>query len=189
MPFFRSIYTTMIHVAYGMGVTWAAPSCRRPHYSHTLSRPWDLVFSCICRYVVCSRNENEQNLVAIQQDGRVLFRCCRTIYPGQELKVWYAEEYAQSLSTIWDKIWDKKCTPIGNNRKKLLYNDILISILIRHFISFLLLFRKKQWRRLTNLPLSLLSILLSSSFLPTQTCQALSPRWISTPAGSPGSWT
>lgn len=69
---------------------------------------------CICRYVVCSWSENEQNLVAFQQGGRILFRCCRSIYPGQELKVWYAEEYAQSLSTTWDKIWDKKCTPIGN---------------------------------------------------------------------------
>ncbi|XP_060795457.1 histone-lysine N-methyltransferase PRDM9 [Neoarius graeffei] len=67
------------------------------------------------RYVVCSWSENEQNLVAFQQGGRILFRCCRSIYPGQELKVWYAEEYAQSLSTTWDKIWDKKCTPIGRN--------------------------------------------------------------------------
>ncbi|XP_027014877.2 histone-lysine N-methyltransferase PRDM9 isoform X1 [Tachysurus fulvidraco] len=67
------------------------------------------------RYVVCSRSEHEQNLVAFQQDGRILFRCCRPIYPGQELKVWYAEDYAQSLCTTWDKIWDKKCTPIGRN--------------------------------------------------------------------------
>ncbi|KAL7870145.1 hypothetical protein AOLI_G00141330 [Acnodon oligacanthus] len=67
------------------------------------------------RYVVCSQSENEQNLVAFQQSGRVLFRCCRPIHPGQELRVWYAEDYAQNLSATWDKIWDRKCSPIGRS--------------------------------------------------------------------------
>uniref|UniRef100_A0A3B1KKE2 PR domain containing 9 n=1 Tax=Astyanax mexicanus TaxID=7994 RepID=A0A3B1KKE2_ASTMX len=65
------------------------------------------------RYVVCSHSEKEQNLVAFQQNGRILFRCCRPIPPGQELKVWYAEDYAKSLGITWDKIWDRKCTPLG----------------------------------------------------------------------------
>lgn len=63
---------------------------------------------------MCSRSETEQNLVAFQQNGRILFRCCRPISPGQELRVWYAEEYAQGLGIIWDKIWDKKSISLGN---------------------------------------------------------------------------
>lgn len=63
---------------------------------------------------MCSRSETEQNLVAFQQNGRILFRVCRPISPGQEFRVWYAEEYAQGLGTIWDKIWNKKCISLGN---------------------------------------------------------------------------
>ncbi|KAL7825040.1 hypothetical protein AOLI_G00322470 [Acnodon oligacanthus] len=67
------------------------------------------------RYVVRSQSEKERNLVAFQQSGRVLFRRCRPIHPGQELRVWYAEDYAQNLSATWDKIWDRKCSPIGRS--------------------------------------------------------------------------
>lgn len=63
------------------------------------------------KYVVCSRSEVEQNLVAFQKNGQILFRCCRSISPGQELRVWYSEEYAEELGTIWDKIWNRKCNP------------------------------------------------------------------------------
>ncbi|XP_076844041.1 histone-lysine N-methyltransferase PRDM9 isoform X2 [Brachyhypopomus gauderio] len=70
------------------------------------------------RYVVCSQNDEEQNLVAFQNNGHILFRCCRPIYPGQELRVWYAEEYAQSISTTWDKIWDRKCPPTGRSKEE-----------------------------------------------------------------------
>ncbi|XP_051770174.1 histone-lysine N-methyltransferase PRDM9 isoform X2 [Ctenopharyngodon idella] len=69
------------------------------------------------KFVVCSRNETEQNLVAFQQNGRILFRCCRPISPGQEFRVWYAEEYAQGLGTIWDKIWNKKCISLGTTEE------------------------------------------------------------------------
>ncbi|KAK1794332.1 hypothetical protein P4O66_011211, partial [Electrophorus voltai] len=71
------------------------------------------------RYVVCSQSEKEQNLVAFQQSGRILFRCCRPIHPGQELRVWYAEEYARGISATWDKIWDRKCTTIGGSKEGL----------------------------------------------------------------------
>jgi len=76
-----------------------------------------VVVSILClhlRFVVCSMSETEQNLVAFQQNGRILFRCCRPISPGQEFRVWYAEEYAQGLGTLWDKIWNKKCISLGN---------------------------------------------------------------------------
>ncbi|XP_066520516.1 histone-lysine N-methyltransferase PRDM9 [Hoplias malabaricus] len=67
------------------------------------------------RYVVCSHSEKEQNLVAFQQNGRILFRCCHPIPPGHELRVWYAEDYALNLSAIWDRIWGKKCSPLGQS--------------------------------------------------------------------------
>ncbi|XP_060756693.1 histone-lysine N-methyltransferase PRDM9-like [Neoarius graeffei] len=50
------------------------------------------------RYVNCARNEEEQNLVAFEYQGRILYRCCRSINPGQELLVWYEEEYTKELS-------------------------------------------------------------------------------------------
>ncbi|XP_060770230.1 histone-lysine N-methyltransferase PRDM9-like isoform X2 [Neoarius graeffei] len=50
------------------------------------------------RYVNCARNDEEKNLVAFQYRGKILYRCCRPINPGQELLVWYGEEYAKELS-------------------------------------------------------------------------------------------
>ncbi|KAG5854928.1 hypothetical protein ANANG_G00043220 [Anguilla anguilla] len=66
------------------------------------------------RYVSCAHNEEDQNLVAFQHRGRVLFRCLRPIPPGHELLVWYADEYAQELGIIWDSLWNKKCTSAGS---------------------------------------------------------------------------
>ncbi|KAM9501530.1 uncharacterized protein Hap1MRO34_011847 isoform 2-T2 [Clarias gariepinus] len=60
------------------------------------------------RYVNCARNDDEQNLVAFQYRGEILYRCCRPISPGQELLVWY-EEDAKDLSPGFDHFWNKKC--------------------------------------------------------------------------------
>ncbi|KAF5894031.1 histone-lysine N-methyltransferase PRDM9-like, partial [Clarias magur] len=60
------------------------------------------------RYVNCARNDEEQNLVAFQYRGGILYRCCRPINPGQELLVWYEEEYAKDLSPAFDYLWNKK---------------------------------------------------------------------------------
>ncbi|KAF5894030.1 histone-lysine N-methyltransferase PRDM9-like, partial [Clarias magur] len=60
------------------------------------------------RYVNCARNDAEQNLVAFQYRGGILYRCCRPINPGQELLVWYEEEYAKELSPAFDYLWNKK---------------------------------------------------------------------------------
>ncbi|KAG7331427.1 hypothetical protein KOW79_005396 [Hemibagrus wyckioides] len=62
------------------------------------------------RYVNCARNEGEQNLVAFKYRGGILYRCCRTINPGQELLVWYKEEYAKDLGHTFDSLWNKKCS-------------------------------------------------------------------------------
>ncbi|KAF5894026.1 histone-lysine N-methyltransferase PRDM9-like, partial [Clarias magur] len=62
------------------------------------------------RYVNCAHNDEEQNLVAFQYRGGILYRCCRPINPGQELLVWYEEEYAKDLSPAFDYLWNKKCS-------------------------------------------------------------------------------
>lgn len=65
------------------------------------------------RYVNCACNNEEQNLVAFQYRGRILYRCCRPIDPEQELLVWYEEEYAKELSPVFDCLWNKKCPMNG----------------------------------------------------------------------------
>ena len=49
------------------------------------------------RFINCARNENEQNLVAFQYHGNIYYRSFKHIYPGNELYVWYGEEYAREL--------------------------------------------------------------------------------------------
>ncbi|XP_060788590.1 histone-lysine N-methyltransferase PRDM7-like [Neoarius graeffei] len=54
------------------------------------------------RYVNCARNNEEQNLVAFQYQGRILYRCCQNIKPGQELLVWSEEEHAKDFDSMFD---------------------------------------------------------------------------------------
>ncbi|XP_060784448.1 histone-lysine N-methyltransferase PRDM9-like isoform X1 [Neoarius graeffei] len=61
------------------------------------------------RYVNCARNDEEQNLVAFQYQGGIVYRCCRPINPEQELLVWYEEEYAKELNPVFHDLWNKKC--------------------------------------------------------------------------------
>ena len=65
------------------------------------------------RYVNCARNEEEQNLVAFQYRGGILYRCCKPIAVGEELLVWYGEEYARDLGIIFDFLWDRKSSARG----------------------------------------------------------------------------
>lgn len=60
------------------------------------------------RYVNCARNEREQNLVAFQYQGGILYRCSQPIEPGQELLMWYEEDYAKDVT--FDYLWNKKCS-------------------------------------------------------------------------------
>ncbi|KAF5892702.1 zinc finger protein 2-like, partial [Clarias magur] len=60
------------------------------------------------RYVNCARNEREQNLVAFQYQGGILYRCSQPIEPGQELLMWYEEDYAKDVT--FDFLWNKKCS-------------------------------------------------------------------------------
>ncbi|KAI5620718.1 histone-lysine N-methyltransferase PRDM9 [Silurus asotus] len=60
------------------------------------------------RFVNCAQGDGEQNLVAIQYRGEILYRCCRPVNPGQELLVWNEEEYAKALGPTLDDFWNIK---------------------------------------------------------------------------------
>ena len=59
------------------------------------------------RYVNCACNEAEQNLVAYQYCGQIYYRSFKTISPGQELLVFYGEEYASELGIVMTDNDDK----------------------------------------------------------------------------------
>ncbi|XP_062858777.1 histone-lysine N-methyltransferase PRDM9-like isoform X2 [Trichomycterus rosablanca] len=67
------------------------------------------------RYVNCARNEEEQNLLASQFRGGILYRCCRPIESGQELLVWYDDDYARVTGMTLEYIWNRKCS--GKEKK------------------------------------------------------------------------
>ncbi|XP_072326189.1 histone-lysine N-methyltransferase PRDM9-like [Scyliorhinus torazame] len=60
------------------------------------------------RFVNCARKEEEQNLVAFQQQGKIYYRSCKPIPPRCELLVWYGDEYAKELGIKWTTMWTAK---------------------------------------------------------------------------------
>ena len=52
------------------------------------------------RFVNCAHNVDEQTLIAFQYHGNIYYRSFKHIYPGNELYVWYGEQYARKLGII-----------------------------------------------------------------------------------------
>ncbi|CAL8239328.1 unnamed protein product, partial [Gadus morhua 'NCC'] len=65
------------------------------------------------RYVNCARNEEEQNLIAFQHKGGILYRTCGLVTSGAELLVWYGDEYARHLGIGFDQLWNNKSSTKG----------------------------------------------------------------------------
>uniref|UniRef100_A0A3B4UGQ6 Histone-lysine N-methyltransferase PRDM9-like n=1 Tax=Seriola dumerili TaxID=41447 RepID=A0A3B4UGQ6_SERDU len=84
------------------------------------------------RYVNCARNKDETNLLAVQFKGSVLFHCCRTIQPGDELMVWPSNKLLTHFSEAWTQMWFMKLNSAGtyylsftSHKKKIFYWRIL----------------------------------------------------------------
>ena len=54
------------------------------------------------RYINCSRTEKEQNLVAFQYHSQIYYRAYKDVKEGEELLVWYGDEYARDLGIMED---------------------------------------------------------------------------------------
>ena len=68
------------------------------------------------RYVNCARDGEEQNLVVFQYRGGIVYRCCKPIAPGEELLIWYAEDYARDLGISFHCLWDIKSSAKGTSQ-------------------------------------------------------------------------
>ncbi|XP_035518788.1 histone-lysine N-methyltransferase PRDM9-like [Morone saxatilis] len=67
------------------------------------------------RYVNFARNKDERNLLAVQYKGSILFHCCRTIHPGDELMVWPSKKLLTRFSEAWTQVWLMKLNATESN--------------------------------------------------------------------------
>ena len=78
------------------------------------------------RYVNCSRNEEEQNMIAYQFHGKIFYRVYKDVEAGTEFLVWYGEEYAGELGIALEEeakgpVQGNKCTNLILQKKKIAY--------------------------------------------------------------------
>ena len=72
-----------------------------------------LISFVLHRYVNFARNKDETNLLAVQYKGSILYHCCRTIHPGEELMVWPSSKFLDRFSEAWTQVWVMKLNATG----------------------------------------------------------------------------
>ncbi|KAM6964362.1 histone-lysine N-methyltransferase PRDM9 [Tautogolabrus adspersus] len=73
------------------------------------------LYSNWMRYVNFARNKDETNLLAVQYKGSILFHCCRTVLPGDELMVWPSSKLLDHFSEAWMQVWLMRLNATENN--------------------------------------------------------------------------
>ncbi|KAM5315054.1 histone-lysine N-methyltransferase PRDM9-like [Glossophaga mutica] len=76
------------------------------------------------RYVNCSRDDGEQNLVAFQYRRQIFYRTCRVMGPGCELLVLYGDEYGQELGSKWGSKWKRELAAKRDGKIRILDTDL-----------------------------------------------------------------
>ena len=49
------------------------------------------------KFVNCARHINEQNVALVQDGDQLYYECCRDIFRGEELLVWYGNSFTLSM--------------------------------------------------------------------------------------------
>ena len=58
------------------------------------------------RFLNCPNYESQENVVVHLCYGKIFYRTTKDIIPGQELFIFYGEEYAEILNIDLDKYYD-----------------------------------------------------------------------------------
>ncbi|CAH0549348.1 unnamed protein product [Brassicogethes aeneus] len=70
------------------------------------------------RYVNCARHVNEQNIIAFQYRGKLYYRTFKNIKKGEELLVYYGNDFASELGIEEKTYFDTNLNIVGSNTKK-----------------------------------------------------------------------
>ena len=94
----------------------------------------DPLYGSWMRYINCSRYEKEQNLIAFQYYGEIYYRTYKEVKPGEELLVWYGDEYASELGIDITEELRGDDFPTEEVNLKCRYNGLLLVVDAYHVI-------------------------------------------------------